>query len=389
MDIHSPIASPQESERLTASSCYGILDTPREPSFDAIVAAAARFCSTPIAAINFIAAGCQWSKATAGIDTLNMPADTSIRALTLTIRQKGILVMKDISIDPRILKLSGLLAAPMPRFCGGVLLETAEGHAIGTICVLDREARELTPEQVVALEAFACHVMAELELRRAFLAERQARLKAERLITQKDELIARNDMLMREVDHRVKNSLQLVASMLSLQARRLSDEPGSKALNEAQQRIAGIAAVHDQLYQASGVDSVDMRAFLEGLCASLATNRPDCVGAVKVMSESVAVGSKRAMKIGLIVSELVTNAFKHAYPDGRQGDINVVLTATEDALTLVVSDGGQGLSTDLRPREKRGLGLQLVRSILDQFGGTLNTNTDTAGARFAITLPIL
>ncbi len=387
MDTHSSISSAQESERLAALSCYGILDTPREPSFDAIVAAAAQLCNAPIAAINFIDAGRQWSKATVGIETLNMPADTSICALT--IRQKGIFVMRDISIDPRFTKLSGLLGAPMPCFYAGVPLETAEGHAIGTLCVLDRQVRELRSEQVAALEALARHAVAELELRRAFLAERQGRLKAERLLAEKDQLIARNDVLMREVDHRVKNSLQLVASMLSLQARRLPDESGSRALNEAQQRVAGIAAVHDQLYRASEVDSVDMRGFLEGLCASLAANRPDGIRLVNVKSDAVAVGSKRAMKIGLIVTELVTNAFKHAYPDGRQGDINVTLTATEDALTLVVSDDGEGLPADFCPREKKGLGLQLVRSVLEQFGGTLNASTDSAGARFAITLPKL
>jgi two-component sensor histidine kinase len=88
---------------------------------------------------------------------------------------------------------------------------------------------------------------AQLELRRALAAERAARVTAERLVAEKDALIARNDVLMREVDHRVKNSLQLVASMLGLQARKLTDQSASQALLEAQDRISAIAAVHDQL----------------------------------------------------------------------------------------------------------------------------------------------
>ncbi len=384
MDMHASILSIRETERIAALSDYGILDTAREPSFDAIVVAAAQLCSTPIAAITFIDAGRQWSKASVGIEALNMPADASICALA--IRQKGILIMRDISCDPRLVNLAGVFTAPMPRFYAGVPLETAEGHAIGTLCVLDNEARDLTQQQAAALQALARHVMAELELRRAFLAECEARLKAERLLAEKDELIARNDVLMREVDHRVKNSLQLVASMLSLQARGLTDDSGSKALNDAQQRVAGIAAVHEQLYRASEIDAVDLRGFLQGLCASLAMNRPDCIRAVNVKSDSVEVSSKRAMKVGLVVTELVANAFKHAFPRGQHGDINVVLTATEDALTLAVSDDGVGLPLGFCPREKKGLGLQLVQSVLSEFGGTLNVSSEN-GARFTILLP--
>jgi two-component sensor histidine kinase len=129
-----------------------------------------------------------------------------------------------------------------------------------------------------------------------------------------------------------------------------------------------------------------MRVFLESLCASLAMNRPDGVHIVNRTSDAITVGSGVAMKIGLIVTELVTNAFKHAYPEGRQGEIGVALAAQGRNLELIVSDDGIGLPGSFRADWRKGLGLQLVRSVLDQLGGTLSAVAKD-GARFTISVP--
>jgi two-component sensor histidine kinase len=227
--------------------------------------------------------------------------------------------------------------------------------------------------------------MTEQDLRLALQAERGARLRAERLLAEKEEQLARNDVLMREVDHRVKNSFQIVASILHIQARQMRDGAAAQALDEARQRVSGIAAVHELLYRTSDVELVDMAVFLEGLCASLAVNRPSRVGAIHVTAESITFTSKRAMKVGMLVSELIGNAFKHAYPDDRRGDVHVVLTAHGETARLVVSDEGIGLPADFASGGK-GLGMRLIRSVLGQFDGRMTTETGS-GAKFLIDLP--
>ena len=223
----------------------------------------------------------------------------------------------------------------------------------------------------------------EAELRHALEAEREARLEAERLLREKEELLTRNDILLREIDHRIRNSLQLVASMLSLQARQTQDGAASKAIEEARQRIGSIAAVHEQLYRASDTDVVDMSVFLKGLCGSLARNKPGNIRAIHVTAEPIMLVSQRAMKIGILVGELVTNSFKHAYPDARAGVIDVVLTAVGEKAQLIVADDGIGLPPGFRADDSHGLGMRLILSILDQFGGTLRANSGP-GARFVI-----
>lgn len=227
---------------------------------------------------------------------------------------------------------------------------------------------------------------AERDLRRALQAEKEARLEAERQLVQKDELLARHDLLMREVDHRVRNSLQLVVSMLSLQARRIPNGAALKAVEEARQRIGSIAAVHEQLYRASDTDLVDMRIFLNGLCGSLAANRPRNIRTIHVNAEPILLNSKRAMKVGLLVGELITNSFKYAYPDGREGVIDVALTTLNEKVLLVVADDGDGLPADFSIDSNQSLGMRLIHSILSQFAGKL-TIESAQGARFVIEMP--
>jgi two-component sensor histidine kinase len=226
----------------------------------------------------------------------------------------------------------------------------------------------------------------EQDLRLALQAEREARLRAERLLAEKEELLARNDVLMREVDHRVKNSFQIVASVLHIQARQLPNGAAAQALEDARQRVAGIAAVHELLYRASDAELVDMAVFLQGLCTALAMNKPGRVGVVEVTADPITFTSKRAMKVGMLVSELIGNAFKHAYPDGRRGDVHVALVANGEMARLIVSDEGIGLPADFPADGGRGLGMRLIRSVLSQFDGRMATETGS-GARFMIDIP--
>lgn len=224
------------------------------------------------------------------------------------------------------------------------------------------------------------------ELMKALDAERSARQKIERQLAEREETIARYDVFVREVDHRVKNSLQIVASMLSFQARHVRNDAAATALEEALQRVLAIAAVHEQLFRVSSFEQIDMKVFLSGLCTALASNRPDNVEIMTADIASIQLPSNYATKLGLIMTELVINALKHAFPDDRRGKIDVSLTMAERGIHLVVADDGVGLPADFSKNRRRGLGMRLIGSVLAQLNGKLVTSTGD-GARFSIELP--
>ena len=155
---------PNETERLAALHAYGILDTPPEASFDALTRIAAYLCGTPIAVINFIDRERQWFKSEIGLGVRETPLEVSICAHALL--QPGLFVVPDTTQDPRFADNPLVSGEPHLRFYAGALLESDEGHPLGTLCVLDHTPRTLTPEQGEILQALAGQVMLLLQLYR-------------------------------------------------------------------------------------------------------------------------------------------------------------------------------------------------------------------------------
>jgi two-component sensor histidine kinase len=198
--------------------------------------------------------------------------------------------------------------------------------------------------------------------------------------------IAERDLMLRELEHRMKNNFQTVASLIQMQLRRASDEPARAALREALGRVVSISEAHRNLYAAGhDVSSVDMSLYLKELCASLAHAlflgelvRLDCDVEASVLERD------RAVAVGLIVNELVTNAAKHAFPDGSPGQIRVAFGRRPSGYRLTVEDDGQGLPRDYKTR-RLGLGRGLVEAFTRQAGGSLTVG-DGPGARFEVDL---
>jgi len=193
-----------EEERLAALHNYHILDTPSEPSFDAVTDLIARVCNAPIAVINLIDRDRQWFKSEVGLGVRELPLDASICAQAIL--QRGLFIVPDTEQDPRFADNPLVTGAPHLRFYAGALLETADGHALGTLCVLDYKPRELTAEQQDIIKVLAHQIMVNLELRRATVE--QARLIREheqaeerfRLLVQGAEEYA---LIMLDVDGRI------------------------------------------------------------------------------------------------------------------------------------------------------------------------------------------
>jgi len=196
----------------------------------------------------------------------------------------------------------------------------------------------------------------------------------------------RQVQLFHELNHRVKNNLSIASSILELQAR-TSPADVRDHLRKAVDRLHSIADLHTALYQQESTETADLRPYLQDLCERLSRALFED-GGVKLIAECqpVDVLVEQAVSLGLIVNELVTNAAKHAFPNGGRGEIRVSLSNFDDTLHLRVSDTGRGLPPlDKAPRDGA-LGLRLVRSLADGLGGDLQVEAGR-GAAFHLRFP--
>lgn len=197
-------------------------------------------------------------------------------------------------------------------------------------------------------------------------------------------LLQQKDILLAEVNHRVKNSLQLVVSALSLQARRLTDPTSKIAFDQAISRVRAITSVHERLYRTDNPLVVDMADYLKGLCADLVANS-ELRDLLRVEVQPLELKTERAIPIALIVNELVTNALKYAYPEGTSGPIVLSIRAVDDGmLELAVADEGIGFSGET---SSEGLGTRLVKTMAAQIQGHVETQPATHGYRTAVIFP--
>ena len=194
------------------------------------------------------------------------------------------------------------------------------------------------------------------------------------------------DVLLKEIHHRVKNNLQVISSLLNLQAAHVEDPQALQMFADSRDRIKSMALIHEKLYQSGNLARVSFGQYITGLTDQLLrahAARPDAV-ALRREVEDISLDIDAAIACGLIVNELVSNALKHAFPDARQGEIVIRLHADQDGcVTLVVADNGVGLppGTDLRAAET--LGLQLVSTLVQQLRGSVEVDGGE-GTRFTI-----
>jgi PAS domain S-box-containing protein len=204
---------------------------------------------------------------------------------------------------------------------------------------------------------------------------------AERSLTQS---LREKEVLLKEVHHRVKNNLQVINSLLSLQAQEFTDPILREALIESQNRIRSMAMVHEQLYSAGDLAGIDFGDYISRLAGQLMrlVTRPGIT--YQVESDHVSIGIDVAVPCGLIVNELISNALKHAFQGRAKGNISISLHPVDSAYAeLTVRDDGVGLPASLDPEAVATMGLTLVTSLTKQVHGTLVLDR-TGGTAFAI-----
>lgn len=356
------ILPPNEAERMAAVRRYDILDSPPDGAFDRITALAARRFGVPIAIVSIVDEDRIWFKSHHGLPVQQIDREPGLCASAIL--GDTPYLIEDARSDPRSLA-NPLVAGDFGlRFYAAVPLTTSDGHNLGTLCVIDKEPRAIAQEQIEDLKDLASVVMDQLELG---LAARRA--------------VGKANLMGKEIDHRVMNSLQFVSGLLTMQSR--SPEVGEAAnhLQQAANRVAAVAQVHRHFY-VDAAEEVSCVAYLRRLCNDLAgiLDREIVVDGDEAMVPAISI-----QPIGLITNELVTNAAKHG-----AGRIEVAFRELDGVNRLTVCDEGTGVTPGFDPQAaSAGLGMRVITTLVRQLEGTLSAGKQAtgAGACFTVQFP--
>ena len=202
--------------------------------------------------------------------------------------------------------------------------------------------------------------------------------------------LAEKETLLREIHHRVKNNLQVISSLLSLQAKQIQDNTALEAIQEGQNRVKSMALIHQNLYQEENLVGVDVQQYVEKLIDSLVRSYKIDTAQIEVLKDidPVKFDVDTIIPLGLILNELISNVLKYAFEGREEGKIEVSLKSAADTVTLQVADDGIGLPASFDPAKNRSLGYRLIRA----FANKLNAQLDVQGqpgTRVSIRVPNL
>jgi chemotaxis family two-component system sensor kinase Cph1 len=238
-------------------------------------------------------------------------------------------------------------------------------------------------------EAARCEMGARLFDELKSLRDLNEREELEKTKRELEESGRQKDFLIKEVDHRVKNSLQIVSSLLHMHANIAGAAAGQ--FHSAAARVAAIAAVHRQLHRADDVGAVGLHTYLVDLCKEItaASSSSDQAWTLAVDAVPLVVGTDLAMPLGLIINELVTNAIQHSVPSGGGGRVHIVLKTAPDSFSISVSDLGDG------PIAKRvagiaqsdGIGARMIEAFVRQIDATITKERSPDGYTVTVTVP--
>jgi two-component sensor histidine kinase len=198
-----------------------------------------------------------------------------------------------------------------------------------------------------------------------------------------EDIVSRQAVLLREVNHRVANSLQLVSSLVQLQANLVSDAAAKGALEDTQHRIGAIMQIHRRLYTSDDVEHVEMQDYLSGLVDELqqSVSVSEADRPIRLEVGSIQLKTDQAVALGVVVTELVTNACKYAYAPGAEGEVRISFAALDDGRRrLVVEDDGGGID-ESAPSQGTGLGRRVIAAMARSLGSQVVFDPGHAGAR--------
>ncbi|MDR3610809.1 MAG: sensor histidine kinase [Ignavibacteriaceae bacterium] len=194
--------------------------------------------------------------------------------------------------------------------------------------------------------------------------------------------------LLREVRHRVKNNLQVVSSLLNIQSDYVKDKEAHKLFINSLNRIKAMAMVHENIYQTSNSSGIDIDKYLKDLVIYLFRSYNINAGLIKLNIDigSFSLSLDTAITCGLLINEIISNSFKHAFPDGRSGNVQLSIQDSADQYIMVVSDDGIGLPDNIKLENHSPFGLLLISTLVDQINGNIVLEKQN-GTKFTINFP--
>jgi two-component sensor histidine kinase len=366
-------------QEILAELGVGALQT---PEFDRLLAETARltaeglraeFCKVleylPAENRFLVRAGVGWEPGVVGVATIG--ADLASPA-GFALKTGSPVISNHLEIEERF-RTPEILVKHRVHRAMNVILQ-GDGRPFGVLEVDSRSGDEFVEHDLAFLQGAANILGMAIERQRY-----ERNLKA---------AVERHQFLIREMNHRVKNSLALVASLLRLQAREDSDPAFGEQMEDATLRVAAIARVHEQLYQTSDSEHFDVGRYIEAICKDLSASIGQCE--INVQAEAgIVISADRAISSALIVNELVSNAAKHAYSGHGAGRVWVNVAATGvGSFSIGVSDEGGGLPEGFKFGGGKGLGARLVRVLAEQLNASLEVVARDPGAEFILTAPL-
>ena len=228
------------------------------------------------------------------------------------------------------------------------------------------------------------------ELKRTSESLRISEEERGRLIVTLEQALANKIVLLKEVHHRVKNNMAVIAALLGMQSDAIPDQQARLSLRDSQQRVTSMALIHEFLYSDEQLDRVNLGAYAQKLASELAAACAVDPGLVtiRVDSEEIDVPVDQAIPCGLILNELLTNALKYAYPGGRRGEILVKVVQLESSgISVACADHGVGIPKDFNWERSASLGLRIVQILAKQLDGNLTVDRAGGGTRFELRFP--
>jgi two-component sensor histidine kinase len=365
-----------EQDRLATLRDYRIIDTAPEQAFDGLVALAARTCQTPVALISLIDERRQWFKAEVGLGMRETPLNCSI-CLTAML-QPGTLVIPDLHEDSRFAHNPLVSGEPHLRFYAGVALRTPDGMPLGALCILDYAPRTVTEDQAVILTLLAQQVMSHLEFRRA-VAERDERLEESRKVEQRQKL------LVRELHHRVKNTLANVQALVSATGR--SSGSFDEFYHSFTSRIISLARTHDLLTEDYWQTAPLREIALSELKPFAESRQPRFV----LLGPSVYLTADLAVPVGMALHELISNAVRYGALSVPSGYVEIRWTVdeAEEARTLHLGWREFG-GPPVKEPQHRGFGSTLLQRVLPmQCNAEVEVQYAEEGLRFRMNAPLV
>lgn len=372
----------REQERIKALKKYDILDTPPDGSFDRIVNIASKMLNVPIAIVSLVDTDRIWFKAITGLNAQQINRDPGLCASAIL--SEDIYLVEDARRDVRTLSNPLVTGELGLQFYAAAPLKTSDGHNLGTLCVLDQQPRTLTEEEKQVLKDLAEIVMDQMELRLSALSAikelKHKNKELEETAHQLSETNSQNQILLAELHHRVKNNLATIASLLSLQ--------GGDASESLRNRIMSMALIHEKLYQRPGnYNEVNFKEYLLDLInkISFAYSSEKRIS-ISTDIEEIQINMQSALPLGMLCSEIITNAFKYAFQGKDKGEITIIFKREDNSSgKLIIADNGIGLEED--GDEKNTLGKKLIDALAEQLDAKLTVDNKN-GLRYQFNIPL-